>query len=265
MSNNDGVVGRRSGRLSWGTAALAVALVTLTAAKCEQAGDSTTHREDQDQSYTQPIDVIQLDLGNGDIRIASGEDGKISVERKLRWDTNKPKVKERWQGRTLKISNGCAKASRNCSVDYRIKVPAGVRVVAKTGAGDIAVTGVHGAQDLHSSSGDLRVDDAEGSVKMETDNGSITGTDLAADQVKAQTSAGDVNLVITSVPKSVTASSSAGDVDLRVPRAGAGSAGYNVQASTGAGSKDVGIESSPAGTHKIVVKTTKGDINVRYL
>lgn len=247
---------------------LAGGLAALTMSGCEPVGAGATakadHHEDQHQSYDHAVERIELDLDGGNITLSPGTSSAVNIDRTLSWNNTKPTVTERWDGKTLRISSRCAKQEQNCATDYRIGAPAGVTVTAKTDAGDISTRGINGAQELRSSAGDLTIEGSQGRLNLFTDSGQINGTGLHSGQVEAKTNAGKVNLTLAVVPDSLTAKSSAGNIDLQVPRAGGGASGYNVQARTNAGRKQVNVDSAADGKHRIVAETDSGDIQVRY-
>jgi DUF4097 and DUF4098 domain-containing protein YvlB len=115
----------------------------------------------------------------------------------------------------------------NDDVTIEVHVPRGVRVEAHTNSGDITINGTHGDVDLQSSSGDLRINEAN--------------------VVNASTLSGDVD--IRSGTGAVTASTSNGDVTIRDNQG-------NIDASSVSG--DVTITRATA--HTVRGKTTSGDV-----
>ena len=92
---------------------------------------------------------------------------------------------------------------------YEISVPVGVRVIARTSSGDIAVRGTRGPIEARTTNGDIEIADAAdriileavsgdvrasrltGSVRVESVNGGIELRDVRGD-VRAETTSGDV-------------------------------------------------------------------------
>lgn len=119
------------------------------------------------------------------------------------------------------------------SVDYRIQVPAWMRinvngvnseitvngvegdVTAHTVNGDVNVRGGSGNVSLHSVNGDVSLARARGRIQAESVNGDVDLADLTGD-VTAETTSGDVRLVRVD-GSTVQASTVSGDVDFSGP------------------------------------------------
>jgi hypothetical protein len=79
------------------------------------------------------------------------------------------------------------------SVDFVVRLPAGLHVDAKTVAGDLIGTGLRGTFDLGTVSGDLRLADVEGEVlEASSVSGDIELEGIRAREVSAETVSGDV-------------------------------------------------------------------------
>ncbi|MEP6461891.1 MAG: DUF4097 family beta strand repeat-containing protein [Frankiaceae bacterium] len=103
------------------------------------------------------------------------------------------------------------------------------------------MTEVSGAQDLHSSAGAVR------------------GEDLRSTVVRADSSAGRVQLAFRTQPTTVSARSSAGGVQVTVPP---GSGPYRVDADSSAGSTHVTVRTDPAAPPKITARSSAGGVRV---
>jgi len=184
---------------------------------------------------------IRIDT-EGDIRIAVGTDTDVQVVERLRYGTKRPQVEETAGPDGLTLRGSCPWYNSNCSVDVAVTVPANLIVDAHSSAGDISVSGVTGQLTLNSSAGNVRA------------------TGIRSDQVRAESSAGDVELSFDEAPSDVYARSSAGDVTVRLPpEAG----GYRVDASTSAGERDVDVPVDPASPRRISARSSAGDVDVR--
>lgn len=216
----------------------------------------------------------------GDVRVVRGDDGRVDIERRLQW-VRAPRVDERWDGDTLRITVDCPGGLFNfCSVDHVVQAPAGATIETNTSAGDIAVEQIDGGLGLTSSAGDIAGADAQGTVSADTDSGNITISG-AADALTARTSsgdidadaltstvndvstrAGDVGLQFAAAPDRVLANTSSGDVTVIVPRGEA--AAYRVQTDTSSGSQDVTVDQDTSSPRAIEAETRAGDVTVRY-
>ena len=120
--------------------------------------------------------------------------------------------------------------SRGCSdAHFELSVPAGVRLVASTWSGSLAVRGVHGDVEAHAQSGDIDVSDAGDNLEVETLSGDITiagvrgaanihslsgdvSLDRARGDVEVETVSGDIVLQDV-VTKQIRAHSTSGDLE----------------------------------------------------
>src|SRR5690606_9577743 len=100
-----------------------------------------------------------------------------------------------------------------CEVDLRIEVPRRFEVDVRTGAGHVAVSGIDGAVTAGSSASSVEVDALRGPVVLDSDAGSLVGTNLRSTSVSASTSHGRVSLAFVEAPRSVSARSSNGSIE----------------------------------------------------
>ena len=145
---------------------------------------------------------------------------------------------------------------RNVSVAVSVQAPVGSHVTAKSGSGDVVVSGAVGRLELQTGSGRISADQAEGSAKIDTGSGVVRLGPMAAG-VRAKTGSGDVE--ITAIGGVSTVVTGSGDIWLGaitsdvLARTGSGnvtiadaSAGQ-LELHTGSGAIRVGIhEGSPA-------------------
>jgi len=165
----------------------------------------------------------------------------------------------------------------NCSVDYRIQVPAGTPVRIRDSSGDLTVAGVRGEVDVRTgsgnvhvrevvgpvsattSSGDVTLTRTEGDVRARTSSGNVIGEQLAGRRIEARTSSGDVRVeAVRTPPDSLTATSSSGDIRVVVP-----DEVYRVDANTSSGHVDLSLRQDLAAPRRIEARTSSGDVVVR--
>jgi DUF4097 and DUF4098 domain-containing protein YvlB len=95
-------------------------------------------------------------------------------------------------------------------------------------------------------------------LRLSSSAGDVDATDVRADRVIAESSAGDVSLSLRSAPVRVDADSSAGDVEIVVP-----DEVYSVDASTSAGDVDSRrVRNDPASDRVIRARSSAGDVTV---
>lgn len=189
------------------------------------------------------ITRLVIDSDAGDLQLRSGPDGAAEVTRVLRWTGEaRPEVTEEVDADTLRVTARCPDRldGEQCSVDFRVTLPAAAAVEATVGAGDVTVRDLGGAQRLTSSAG------------------KVAATGLRAAEARVETSAGDVDVEFATAPRTVEAQSSAGDVRVALP---AGDA-YRVDADTGAGDVTVDVAQDPAAGRTVTARTSAGDVTI---
>jgi len=246
-----------------GTILTVVALVALTGtALYWLSGGWVTNTETQHQTYSQPVDRIEVDLAGGDVSVVAGPAGTVAVTRRLTWsERGKPTVSESVDGTTLRIQQPrCADGGDRCGASYELTAPAGVALTVHTAGGSIRTDGIAGTEILHTSGGDVTANRASGNLDLSTSGGTISGSDLTATETVAGTSGGDITLEYASAPDRVVAGTSGGSVEVSVPRGD----GYRVQAGATGGTADVQVAQDPGASRSITARTEGGDVRIRY-
>lgn len=244
-----------------------IAASTLAVAGCGAVGGAKLTYNDTEKSK---VTGIVLDGHSGDVVVITGTSPATKITRIIRNSTD-PKMSYQLVGAALHLSDDCG---GNCSVSYQIEAPAGVTVTGRLSSGDVQLTGV-GATDLAVTSGDVRIRDAAGPVKVQSSSGDVTvdgakngvtlaatsgdirATGLTGGPVTARVGSGDVTLGLTAA-QSVTAETSSGDVHLTVP-----TGKYKVTTDKGSGDVSVtGVTDDPAATAALDLRVGSGDITV---
>ena len=128
-------------------------------------------------------------------------------------------------------------------------------VDVELGFGDIRVREVSGAVGARTGSGEVTLVHVAGPVDVQSSSGSISGSGLSG-PVVADTSSGDVVLKLTRAQE-VRASTSSGDVDLTVP-----AGRYRVDTGDDEGA-DIEVVDDPDARYALELDTSSGDIAVR--
>ncbi|MBN9111335.1 MAG: hypothetical protein J0I34_21435 [Pseudonocardia sp.] len=198
-------------------------------------GETSTQRHDV------AISRVEVDSDAGTLEVRAGADGSATVDRTLRWTGDrKPVVTETVEGTTLKLSVSCpGRGSDRCEAGLVVTVPAAAAVRARLQAGDVAVSGLSGDQDLSSQAGGVR------------------GEKLGAAEVAAETSAGGVDLAFATAPRTVDARSSAGSVSVKVP-----GGPYAVTAESSVGGAEVTVPTDPGAPSRITARSSAGEVTV---
>lgn len=220
--------------------------------------------ETQTHVYRQNATSIFVDIGTGDLTIAPGAPGQVSVQRTLHWSwsSQKPIIEERWDGPSLHVTGGCGTwfSVGNCGVDYVLEVPEGVSVQAHTSTGDVTVHNILGQLDLSTSTGNIRVTGATGTLRLDASTGHITAKRIESTVVDASTSTGDITLQFVTAPRTVTAQTSTGDVNVIVPSGNS----YRIQTNTNTGHERVHVTRDDTSERSINASTKTGDIDIAF-
>jgi Putative adhesin len=215
----------------------------------------------EEHTYLHPATRIELNVGSGDVSLAPGAAGQVSVRRRLGWWKSRPRSAESWDGATLRIQGNCPfTITGDCHIDYQLRVPAGVTVVAHTSSGGLKVRDLTGDLDLWASSGDVEVTGARGRLAVRTSSGGVRASGLRSAAVEARVSSGDVHLDFVEPPRMVRVRAAAGGIDIAVP----GGIAYGVQADADSGDTTVAVDRSSSSPYDIVAHASSGDIRVRY-
>ncbi|WP_282796472.1 DUF4097 family beta strand repeat-containing protein [Streptomyces sp. CC224B] len=104
------------------------------------------------------VRTVVVEIDSGDLRIdAAGRGDRLEVRKKLTKSLRSPDESVERDGDTLRVTADCGEGVGTCASDYRLTVPAGVRVRAVTRLGDVTVTGVRGSVEARSRIGDVRL------------------------------------------------------------------------------------------------------------
>ncbi len=226
-------------------------------------GSSAATEEQQRQRYQRPVTRLEFDVDSGDISVAPAGDGQISVERTLHFRRTRPTAGDEWTGDTLRLSSRCPE-EKGCWVNWDVRVPAGVAVLASTRAGNVSIVDITGELDLTSTAGDVSMRGSTGAVRVRGEAGNVTGSGLKSTSVDVQTTDGAVSLDFAVPPITARVVGEAGSIRIAVPRAGTGPDGYTVHASTQAGDRTVTVDEDSAGRHSISAELVDGDVSVGY-
>jgi Putative adhesin len=227
------------------------------------------------------VKIIRLDSGAGGVTIRGGSGPSVIGTRNEVRSFTKPSIRETLtDDGVLTLRNRCSNfISVNCEVNYTLTAPKGVRIEGTTSggsiklselvgqvnvsssAGGITAEKMAGSLRLKSSAGSVRVDTASGPLDLASSAGGVTVTNSTSETVKADSSAGSINLTFVSEPMTVDADSSAGGVHIVVPQ---GSSAYAVDASTSAGNATVKVKTDPSSKRTMKVRSSAGNVSVRY-
>lgn len=221
---------------------------------------------------TGPIN-LKVELLVGDVTLTAGEAATTTV-RLVPRGRNGSEMAEKFtveaRGNDVvviapKLREGFFTLGSKGSVDVEVELPAGSTVEAKTGAGDVAGTGLLGDVRVSTGAGDLSFHEV-GSAHLKSGSGDLTLQSSRGD-VNAKTGSGDVS--IGSAGGRLDLVSGSGDIAIRRTDAGVkartGSGDLHIDASTGdlelmTGTGDVVLGAMHGG--QVQAKTGTGDVSI---
>ncbi len=202
---------------------------------------------------------LRVESAAGDVRVLGADVERVEVRMRLTRGLSAPAVSTGVRGGTLVLEDDCpAVVLGSCRVDYEIRVPRDVAVAVDSGAGDVEAADLRAGVELESSAGEVRAARIGGRlVRLSSSAGDVSAEELTAASVDAASSAGDVDVDVTRVPDRVLAESSAGNVRVLLP-----DAAYAVDAETSAGDEDVTVRQDPDAPAGVRVRSSAGDVVV---
>jgi|HubBroStandDraft_2_1064218.scaffolds.fasta_scaffold294121_1 DUF4097 and DUF4098 domain-containing protein YvlB len=254
----------RTLRLVWKIGGCLLALV-IVLALVESLVTATADEKipNHERIFTSNVSRINVNTANGSITVVGDSRSATYVTSSGTRGLVTPSDSERIHDGTLTIQSVCASIyfNNNCNRSYVIHVPADATVNARTGQGDIVVSGVNSAETLHTGQGDLVVSGRPLSLWGTTDQGSVNGNGLSSKSVYVNSGQGDIYMSFTSPPTVATVLTEQGSVYITVPK---GPDLYDVMASTDQGSRVVDVPQDTESHRLIKASTLQGNVFVRY-
>ncbi|MFF4778572.1 DUF4097 domain-containing protein [Microtetraspora fusca] len=195
--------------------------------------------------------------GAGEIEVGEADGSVVKVDETLRWSSGKPVTEHKVEGDALVMSYECPHAMDNCSVNYTIKVPKGMRVEVKAGSGDVHLNALSGPTKVETGSGDVHLKALGGSITAKVGSGDLEGTGLTGAELKLEAGSGDATLQYATVPDKIDLSAGSGDAKITLP-----GGPYSVDVRTKTGDRTVSVKTDPNSPHKVVIRTGSGDVTL---
>ncbi|WP_436760667.1 DUF4097 family beta strand repeat-containing protein [Streptosporangium sp. V21-05] len=195
-------------------------------------------RQQEVVSYdvTDKLTALDVAAGSGDLVVTESDRPAVHVTETIHWRGDRPTPSHSVDGGTLTLRDECR---GNCSVDYKVEIPRGLKTKLDTGSGTITMRGLTGEVNAVSGSGEI---EAGG---------------LTAKRFTAETGSGDIEARFSAAPEGVEIETGSGDVVAYLPRGG-----YDVTAETGSGDETVEVTKDPASSRKVTLRTGSGDAQV---
>lgn len=214
----------------------------------------------QTVTLTPTTKVLTVSAAGGYIHLEASADANMHVLAKGVYSLSKPRmtVTSTPAGVTVK-ARSCSGGVFICNQDLVIQVPTTFQISAHSSGGDVSADGAFtGDLDLNSSAGDVSADGVSGPLILKSSAGDVDGRNLRSLDVTASSSAGDVDVRFATAPTRVEAGSSAGDVDVRVPV----DVQYHVTTQSSAGDHVSSVPENSSSSHTINAHSSAGDVDV---
>jgi hypothetical protein len=219
-------------------------------------------RDHFEVTFTDAITTIEIDNGAGSVRVEGTSGNVIEVDGSIRRGLREPSHRESINGDRLVLDANCPEMFTNfCSLNYTVRVPAGVAVFIRSDGGGVRLSDLSGSIDASSSGGGINVARTSGPLRLRSSGGGIRGESLNSAIVDASSSGGGVRLDFAKAPDLVDVESSGGGVTVVVPNT---AETYQLHVSSSGGGESTSVRSDPASTRIMNVHSSGGGVTVRY-
>lgn len=219
----------------------------------------------ENRTFTGTVSAVQVSEDVGDVKVRVAEPGEQArVTARITESFDDARWSAELAGGALAVDGSCRQEGFSlfdCQVDLTLVVPAGIPVVIESNTGDLDVDGAFSAVSARTNTGDITVRRAAGPVDIRTNTGDVRSLATSGTAVSAETTTGDVRLVLDVVPRTVSTETNTGDVTVLVPDDGGV---YGVFTETRTGDATVDVGNVPGSANQISAKTTTGDVRVAY-
>jgi hypothetical protein len=234
---------------------------------------------------------LTMNLGGGDATIQGGAGtGSVRVSGTVGYDLTRPDIRPDVNATRgpdgTSVGFSCPPA--NCQLEAAASVPSSTAVSVTGNGGNVSVSSITAPVTASTNGGDVTLNAITGSVDLTTAGGSVMGTALTTQDATVNTDpgfsngGGDVDLMLTSVPKDLEINSAGGNVTIELPPGSAryhlelnggcgdGSGGPVSAAPSGAGSEpaswcgdvSTSVPDDPSSSNVIVVSSSGGEITI---
>jgi hypothetical protein len=200
---------------------------------------------------------VVVSTDDGPVTVSGSTAASAAVTATPSYQGTAPAVSYQISGGALTVGATCPQ-ERRCQVGLQLVVPAGVPVRASTSLGIVRLTGLKSRADATSSLGNLYLAQLSGSVTAQTDEGSVSATDLSVHSADLSSDLGSIDAEFSIAPETVTASSQLGSVTIQLPSG----TSYAVTASADLGSTSVTVPQSPVSRHVVKASSQLGSVTV---
>ncbi len=200
---------------------------------------------------------VAVSTNNGPVTVTGSAAASAAVTATPSYRGTAPVISYQVTGGALTVRATCPQ-DRHCQVALQLVVPARIPVRASTSLGIVRLTGLTSRADASSALGNLYLARLSGSVTAQTDEGSVSATDLSVHSADLSSDLGSIDAEFSIAPETVTASSQLGSVTIQLPPG----MSYAVTASADLGSASVTVPQSPVSRHVVKASSQLGSLTV---
>jgi len=197
---------------------------------------------------------LAMNVDGGDASIQGGAaTGSVQVTGTVGYDLTRPDIRPDVNATRgpngTSVGFSCPPA--NCQVEAAANVPSSTAVSITGNGGNVSVSSITAPVTASTNGGNVTLNGITGDLDLTTAGGSVMGTALTTQDATVNTDpgfsngGGDVDLMLTSVPKDLEVNSAGGNVTIELPP---GSARYHLQLNAGCGGGPVSAAPSGAGS-----------------
>lgn len=250
-------------RPAWLVIGLIVAVATIGLGAWDLAGALSRQPLHYERTWTAPVRVLDIDLGNGSVTLVGTTRTGAVVHADGARGLSTPTNEQSLEDGTLRIRSTCSFAfgSNWCGLSYRVELPAGARVVAHSSNGRVTADGLAGTVQLTSGNGRVIANGPSGTVTAQSSNGRVEITGATSSHVTATSDNGSVHVGFAKPPQAVYAHSDNGQVTVGLPHS---DISYRVEAHSDNGRVSTPVRTDPYGNHTVTAGSNNGKVTVRY-
>lgn len=238
--------------------ALTALLVAVSSVAVAGVLVRTSEREDTTLALAAPLRRVVVSV-HGSATVRPGPDGQVRIERRSRFSFARPEVTREERDGVLTLRVRCEGVTVICDNHLDLTVPADVDLDLRVLHAIVHDTG--GAVFARTGGGAIELDGVSGPVDVRVGGGAIFGRRLLSDDVRAESSAGAIELSFSRAPTSVDAQTGAGHVEVILPP---GEEAYQVDARAGRGDTQVDVRADDASERTVRARAGTGGVVVRY-
>jgi hypothetical protein len=165
------------------------------------------------------VSAIELDVGTADVEITGGAAAAVEVDRTAEFAFGRPPEHTRaLEGDVLTLTSSCPDTViGTCHAVYRITVGDNVQVNVRTSSGSVRIDELNGSARIETGSGAIAVDGFCGFQLIATsESGNVSGTaGCSPDRMELRSSSGDVRATVPAGRYRVDANSDSGAAQVR--------------------------------------------------